>query len=225
MADTLSTLQSKIASLVDQSITAPTENGGEWNVRKTFINRAIKEWSEAYDWEALRTVWQLSTSGVSGATLSLPSDFKKMAGYPVYYNGSTSTGSEWPEIKPNETRLHNSTDDYYYVLGNPGKGFYAIWNPATLASGASIVIQYYKEPTELSATTDTTECPNPEFIIDRAIAYILEARSDARFQEMEGKAREKLLQMVDNENAKSVAYMNDIKTPERLYYGFRLGRD
>ena len=225
MAETLQTIQEKVAALVDQSTTPPTNGGSEWNVRTTFINRAVKEWSEAYDWEALRVLTTFGTSGVSGATVALPSNFKKMAAYPVYYDGSSTTGTQWTEIQPNETGLYNSTDNYYYITGDAGKGFYAIWNPATLASGASVAISYYKQPTVLSSTTDTMECPNPEFVIDRTIAYILEARSDARFQEMETKAREKLLQMVDNENTKSAAYLSNIKTPEQLYYNFRLGRD
>ena len=225
MSETLTTLHEKIASLVDQSVIPPTVGGSEWNVRTTFINRSIKEWAEAYDWEALRVKTAINTSGVSGATLSLPTNFKKMAEYPVYYDGTNSTGVQYPEIQPNQTGLQESTDKYYYILGNPGNGFTAIWNPGTLVSGASIAISYYKQPTELSAITDVTECPNPEFIIDRAMAYIFEARSDARFQEMEAKAREKLLQMVDNENVKSAAYLNDIKTPERLYYNFRIGKN
>jgi len=223
--DTLNDIQSKIASLVDQSTTPPSSGGSEWNIRTTFINRAIKEWSEAYDWENLRSITWLNTSGVSGATLALPADFRKMAAYPNFYDGSIDGGEDWSEIMPHEINLHISTDKYFYILGDVGHGFYMIWNPATLASGTTINIQYYKNPTVLSVTTDATECPNPEFLIDRTMAFIFEARSDARFQEVEAKAREKLLQMIDNENAKSVAYRNEVKTPEKLYYNFRVGRD
>jgi len=229
MADTLQTLQEKISSLVDQSITAPSVGTSEWNVRKTFINRSIKEWADAYEWESLRTLMSFNASGMSGATVPLPATFKKMAAKPLVYafSGETASedGEEWDEIMPDEVGEHVASHEHYYILGDAGNGFNMIWNPGTLASGASIVLNYYKNPTELSAATDVTECPNPEFLIDRAIAMIFEARTDARFQEMETKAREKLLQMIDNENSKSKAYDNKVKTPEERTYHFRFGRD
>ena len=230
MAETLQTLQEKIASLVDQSVTPPTAGGSEWNVRKTFINRAIQEWGDAYDWEALRAVWWFSASGISGASVALPTTFRKMAAKPLVYQfaGETATsedGEEWDEIMPGEVGEYTNSHKHYYILGDSGNGFNMIWNPGTLSSGASIMFQYYKKPTELSAAVDVSECLNPEFLIDRAIALIFEARSDARFQEMETKAREKLLQMVDDENTKSRAYDNRVKTPEERIYHFRVGRD
>jgi hypothetical protein len=102
-----------------------------------------------------------------------------------------------------------------------------VLNPGTLASGASLQVQYYSTPTSLSTNIDIPVTPDPQFLIDRAIAYIFEARSDPRFQTEENKAREKLLTMIENMNAakfNSYAGANYLTTPERRT-GFRLGRD
>jgi hypothetical protein len=221
MADTLTTIHQKIASLVDQSTDAPTFGSSEWNVRTTYINRAIEEWGNAYDWSALyKNTW---LTGASGATYPLPSNFRKMATFPKNFNG-TYNGEDWPEIQPQDKSLTKPDDHFFYVLGDRGNGFNMIWNPGTLSSGASIRLEYFAFPTSLVSASDRTECSDPEFLIDRTISYILESRSDARFQEMETKARERLLQMVDNENDKSGAYNNTVITTEKRM-GFRFGRD
>lgn len=221
--DTLTTLQQNIAITVDQSTDTPTIGGAEWELRRFYINRALKEWSEAYNWESLRRTTWLSTP--QGSTVSLPADFKKMAAYPVLYSPQYTSGQQWPEIQPNEIMQHDSTEQYFYVLGNFAEGKSMIWNPGTLASGSSLFIQYYSVATSLASPGSISQCPDPEFIIDKAIALLYQSRNDQRFQLMETKARERLLQMIDNENEKSRAYTNRIETPERLYYGFRVGRD
>lgn len=222
MAYDTNEIQARVASLVDQSTTPPTAGGAEWNLRLKYINRAYEEWANAYEWEALRQT-QYSTVTAS-ASISLPGNFHKMAAFPLLYNGVTG-GEEWPEIQPNEKKLYSDTDKYFYLLGNRGNGFTMVWNPGTLASGASLFIQYYSFPSSLASPADVPVIPDPEFLVERSIAYVFESRSDARFQEIEAKAREKLLLMVDNENAKARTYKNTIETPERLYFGFRFGRD
>ena len=224
MADTLSTIQTKIAVLVDQTTTAPTAGNAEWELRRTFINRAIEEWGQAYNWDAMRRISYLSVSG--GASIALPGDFRKTAGFPVLYtDGAVTTGEQWPEIQPNEASGKSSTEKFYYILGNRGEGFTMIWNPGTLTSGASLLLQYYSFPTSLSTTTSVAPVYDPEYLVDRTVAYIFEMRNDGRFQEVEAKARERLLLMIDNENEKSRAYRNRVETPEKLYYNFRIGRD
>ncbi len=224
MAITLDNIQTKMAATLDQSTTTPTQGGSEWNVRKEFINRAVEEWSNAYDWEALKQNSFITVTGVSQASLTLPTSFRKMAAFPLNYSYGIEGGKPWEEIQSSEIKLRSLTDSYFYVLGNRGDGFTMIWNPGTLASGASLFIQYFSFPTSLVSPADVSDISDPEYLVDRAIAYVLEARSDARFQEVEQKAREKLLLMVDNDNVKGESYDNTVKTPERLI-NFRIGRD
>ncbi len=99
-----------------------------------------------------------------------------------------------------------------------------VFNPGTIATGASIMIPYYSFPTSMASPTDTTVIQNDTFLVQRAGAYILEMRNDARFQIMEARARETLLQMIDNENNKGIALNMRVKTPEEKK-SFRIGRD
>lgn len=225
MAYDVSEIQRRMAFTLDQSATAPTTGGSEWNVRLGAINRALEEWGHAYDWSGLKQGVFISITGVSQASISLPANFKKMVGFPVLFTGGVQGGQSWPQIESHEKPLYDSTQDYFFLLGSRGQGHTMIWNPGTLASGASLYLEYYSFPSSLASPADLTPVYDPEYLVDRATAYILEARSDGRFQEIEDKAREKLLLMVDNENAKSKAYKNRVETPEKLYYGFRIGRD
>lgn len=215
----------RIAAMVDQTITTPTQGGSEWNLRLKYINMALDEWVEAYDWEALRSVIWPTINGVSQASVSLPADFSKTANFPRYYSGGVSGGEEWAEIKPHEAGLQATSDKYFYILGNRADGYTMVWNPGTIASGASLRIDYFSVPTALASPADVPPMEDPQFLVERTTAYILESRSDGRFQEMETKARETLLNMIDNENAKGFSHRNRVMTPEKLYYGFRVGRD
>lgn len=229
MAITVDEIQSRIASLVDQSVDTPTAGGSEWNLRLKYINRAIDEWGAAFDWEALRKEHWMNVTGVSQASLSLPGDFHKMAGFPLLY-GTVSGGEEWNEIKPDERKLYDDADEYFYILGDRANGHTMIWNVGTLASGASLLISYYAYPTSVASPADTILVSDPEFITNRVIAYIFESRSDGRFQQTEVKARENLLQMIENEQtARYSSYsMSDnkyVQTSDRLFHSFRIGRD
>lgn len=221
---TISEIQDRIATVIDHSATGPASSTNEFAWRLKFINRAYQEWSGAYDWEALRKERFLSITGVSQASLSLPADFKRMALQPILFgNNSWVKGESWPEIKPEDRNLYTETERYFYTLGSR-ENHTLVWNPGTLASGASLLISYFSFPTLLSQTTDTVLMSDPEFLVERTIAYILETRSDPRYQQAEAKAREKLLQMVDEENNRGYSLDDYVKTTERKM-GFRWGRD
>ena len=60
------------------------------------------------------------------------------------------------------------------------------------------------------------------------MAYVLEARSDARFQQTETKARQKLLMMIEQADAakfSSYAGAEPVRTGAEYRLGFRIGRD
>lgn len=223
MAITLNDIQIKMSLTLDQSVTPPTPEGSEWQLRTSFINRSYEEWANAYDWEALRSNTWVTVTGVSQASITLPASFKKMASFPLYHSSGVAGGEQWPEIQPHETKLYDTSDKYFYVLGYRGAQT-MVWNPGTMSSGASLYLEFYTYPTSLASPADVPLTPDPEFLVERSMAYILEARSDSRFQEIEAKARSLLLNMISNEDYRGRAYNNKIFTPERLQ-GFRLGRD
>lgn len=226
---TVNQIMQAVAATVNQESSAPATGGAEHSLWLEFINRGVREWSEAQDWEALKKTFQPGVTGVSCATVSLPADFKKLAESPsLNLSGDDEGGTLYPEILREERYLYNETDNYVYQAGNAMDGYSLIWHPGTLASGASINIVYYSIPTSLASPSDVAAVPDSEYLIDRTIAYIFEARSDPRFQGQETKARERLLSMIEDANlSKYNSYSNPnyVQTAPLRKMGFRVGRD
>jgi hypothetical protein len=224
---TVTQIMQQIASTVNQESAAPDAGNAEWGLWLQYINRSYFEWVDAHDWEVSRKVWFPSITTVSAATVPLPADFKKLAADVVLYNGEQSNGAHYGEALPEQEGLYVSTDKYVKVMGDPSNGYNILINPGTLASGASLAVQYFSTPTSLASGSEVPLIPDSQFLVDRAIAYIFEARSDPRFQQEETKARERLLTMIENADLakyNSYASPNTVITPERKQ-GFRIGRD
>lgn len=226
---TVAQIMQTIAATVNQEATAPTSGSTEYNLWLEYINRSVNEWSEANDWEVLRKTFRPAITGMSLASVSLPSDYKKLAGSPaLHIYGDPEGGREYPEITEESRSQYKETDAYITETGNLSDGFTLVWHPATLSSGASIEIPYYSHPTSLASPAQIPLVPDSQYVVDRSVAYILEARSDARFQQQETKAREKLLQMVEMANmAKYNSYSNPqyVQNAPLRKMGFRVGRD
>lgn len=226
---TVTQIMSQIAATVNQEATAPTSGGSEYNLWLEYMNRSQQEWAASHDWEDLRKVFFPAVSGTSQATVTLPLDYRKLAASPVLniYNNGVG-GEEFAEVTEENRKIYKTTDKYFMEVGNISNGFSLVFNPPTLASGASLEIQYFSVPTSLASPADVPHVPDSQFLADRTISYIFEARSDPRFQQQETKAREKLLQMVEMHDAKKYnAYgsPNYIKNGPLSRAGFRVGRD
>ncbi len=227
MAQTVTQILTQIAATVNQEATAPTAGGSEWLLWLQFLNRAMDEWVNANDWEATKKYFYPSVSGMSAATVALPADFKKLAGEPILYNGDISTGVSYPEIRDEQVGMYSTTDEYFHITGDSSNGQSLVFHPATMASGASLLIKYYSYPTSLASPAEKPILSDSQFLVDRTIAYVFEARSDPRFQIIEQKARERLLTMVENANLdkfSSYAGPNPVITSNQKQ-GFRFGRD
>lgn len=225
---TVTQLMQQIAATVNQDAEAPQAGGTEWTLWLAFINRAMQEWSESTEWEDLRQIYYPSITGTGNYSIPLPQDFKRLAGYPRMFDGTATGSSTFPVILPEEIdRYDKTTDKFSWVFGNAGDGFSLQWNPATLASGASVQIPYFSTPTSLASPNDIPKLSDSQFLVDRTIAYVFEARSDPRFQEQEQKAREKLLQMVDYNSLNKYNSFggNSYVTNTATKSGFRFGRD
>ena len=217
----------QVASTVNQEASAPTSGGDEFSLWLNYINRALFEWENATDWEELRKTFRPTASNISNSVVDLPDDFKKIAAAPILYENNIVNGIPFPEVLPDQIGMFSETQKYVTIGGDLSGGFSMYFHPATLSSGASLAIQYFSMPTSLATTTDIPIISDSQFLVDRTIAYILEARSDARFQLEENKAREKLLTMVEANVARrfnSYANPNPVLTTNQKA-GFRVGRD
>jgi len=232
MSYSVNEMQKRIASMVDHNSDAPTEGGGDWNIRLKYLNMAQDEWAQFYDWQTLYKEYNTMTSTTSGNTsISLPDDYRKVAGYPKL-TADGSTTDEFPQIRPQEREAYSSSDKFVELHGNPLDGYTLKVNPGTasgnLVSGASIFISYYASAQSLASATDVSQCPNPNYLVQRATAHVLEIREDDRFPIAKAEADKLLLRMLERENTHTEAEASTvgrIRTVLEKRKGFRLGRD
>jgi len=221
---TLQDAQEQIASEMDQSATAPTAGGTDWNIRKNALNRALIDYENSSDWDNLKVVYNSKVTAAGFATLGLPTNFKKLDGFPgIVWDGSTF--NEFPVVDPSTNRLYLDSDKYVNVFTNEGDGKYMYIHASTLSSGASVQFTYYKSPQSLASATNVIECPDPTFIVQRALYYIYKGREDGRFPEAKVEADRILARMIENEASRGLAYKDRSIQNQLEQKGFRIGRD
>lgn len=221
--ETVDTIQQKINAITDQTTTVPSTD--EYALRLSFINRAIEEFNNSYDWESLKRIAYLNITG--GATVSLPMDFRKMAAFPLVWQSNPSPGETWPQINTDTIAQYDSSDKYFYILGDRGNGYSMIINPATLASGATVQIQYFSFSTSLASPANVIPLESTEYVVNKTISYIFQTRNDGRYKLYSNDARENLLGMIDQQNDKSKAFgtNNYVGVTINKNLGFKIGRD
>ena len=226
---TVDDIQSRIAGTVDLDSNTSNISADDYALRLNYINRRERAWSEIGKWQCLIKEYNTLTSTNSGnCSISLPSDFRSLSVYPeITYDGSNT--NKFIEIRPQEEeRFDKVSSQYVKIVGNPYSGYTMVVNPATsnkqLASGASIKVLYFSTPASLASPADVVTCPNPEYLIEGAIADIWEAQEDARFQAAKAQANITLSNMLEFEFTPSeAAYNRGVKTSEQRY-GFKWGK-
>ena len=221
----LTQIQAQISAEVDQSATAPTVGATDWNIRAQLINRAQTDWAESYDWEVLKKVHNGVVSTSTGnASYVLPSDFRKIDGFPrITWDGTNA--NDFSIIDPTNNQQYTDTDKYVNILANATS--YVMYIHATsLSSGASVQFTYYSSPASLSTTTATSPCPDGSYLTQRALYYMLRSREDGRFPEAKAEADRILARLIENENTFGRAHDdNRIHNWNTTRYSFRIGRD
>lgn len=222
---TLDNLEGKLAAILDQNEDTADITAADYSLRREYLNMAQREWAETYDWRSLYRESNLRVSTSTGnASIVLPSDFRKLAMSPrITYDGATT--EDFPEIRPQEKSQYASTDRYIYVLGDQNSTQVMFVNAGTLASGASITLPYYRSPASLVSPANIAMCPNPEYLVQRTLAYVWESQSDQRFPQAKAEADKILKQMLEYEQVYGEGYDDKVKTVERTRFGgFRWGK-
>ena len=209
---------------MDQSPSAPTAGGTDWNIRKNALNRALIDWENSNEWDSLKVVFNGKVTVAGFATLGLPNNFKKLDGFPgIVWDGATF--DEFPVVDPSTNRKYLDSDRFVNVFDNASDGKSMYIHAQTLASGASVQFTYYKSPQSLASAIDIVEVPDPTYIVQRALYYIYKGREDGRFPEAKVEADRILARMIENQAARGLAY-KDRSIPNQLdNKGFRIGRD
>ena len=225
-ADSLNDIEKKVSAVVSQTTTV-TDTSDEYSLWKNYINMAQKEWAESYDWQSLYKEYNTLTTtlgtNAQAATITLPADFRKLAGFPKIVH-SAATDDEYGQIDPQKKTMMASGTHFCFLL-NDGASTYLVVSPGTLMSGASVFVPYWRSPASLVSPANVVDCPNPDYLVQRTIAYIWESREDSRFPQAKAEADKILSRLLENENAQGYAYDTRITTPEERSFSFRLGRD
>lgn len=218
-------MQEQLASILDNSSSAPTAGGTDWNIRLNLLNRAQLDWAEVYDWRALlKTINTRTSVASSNATITLPSDFRKLASFPeITWDGSATY--IFPEVDQTTRLQYADTDPYVSIIGNPRDNYTLILHPASIVSGASIYYTYFSSPASLASAVDQTNCPDPSYLVEKAAYYFLRGREDTRYNEALARSEAILSRLVENENTRGEAFDDRVKTVLETKHSFRIGRD
>jgi len=223
MSVNVTELEKRINAVVAQDPDAPTDAGDDWNLYLKYLNMSQQEWQEAYAWPSLyKEVNTLTSQSTGLASVSLPSDFRRLDGYLNIADGIDTC--EYPQIDPQKRTQYGDSDKYFYILGYPG-AYTMVVNPASHGSGASISYSYWANAGTLASPADVSMCPDPSYLVQRSVAYLWEARDDGRFPQAKAEAEKILQRMLEFEVTKGHSYDDGVQTVEESKWGFRLGRD
>lgn len=224
MRSTIDSIQAKVAGLVDQDESTANIDSTDYSLRLSYINRAQVEWAEIQNWQTLFKEYNMLVSTSTGnASIVLPTDFRKLAGYPLITLDGTTT-KQFPEVLPQEDNL-DATEERVWLMGNPNSSYILRVFGPTLASGASVKVPYFSSPVSLASPADIPTIPNTEYLVQRAVSLIWESREDPRFPQAKAEADRILRNLMEKENTFNEAsdYFR-IKTWDETKYGFRWGK-
>ena len=222
---TLDDVQGKVAAIIDQNEDTSDISSADYSLRRAYINMSQRGWAETYDWKSLyrENNSRISTS-TGNASVALPADFRKLASRPVITSDGTTTFA-FEEIRPQERFQFDASKKFVTILGDQNVGFTMFVNAPTLASGASVFTPYYASPASLVSPANVVMCPNPEYLVQRTLAYVWESYSDPRFPQAKSEADKILQNMLSYEQVYGEGYNDSVKTQEQKYHNFRWGRN
>lgn len=201
---TLQELQDALQVLYDNDTVTPDSSDEDFETRTALLNTAIRVWEKEEQWrELLKSSEDLLVPMVTVAgtrSYNLPTDFNQIVGYVRLSDGTTYTYV--PQKDPTSAQLYDNSPgaNYYYIMGNPRDGYKLILSPTPSTAGLTIKFEYYKKASSLSLTTDSSECPDPMFLVYYALSKLFDSdgaslKSQKAFLEMSSR-----LQNMVNQN-------------------------
>ena len=214
MQESLESILKRIGGYVDQEVETPTSS--DLTARTDYVNRALFEWANSYDWDSLNQTYNFSISTDSTVSLALPSNFKKPMS--ALYDYVSNPPTEYPIVPKDERFTYQLNEKYSYLDGDDSEGYFLIV-PKGLASGASIVMDIQVYPSSLASLTQIPPIKNSDYLVQRAISLVLEARGDARYPIARAEADRILANMIEVQNAKNLGMSNQIPMPKSFVIG------
>jgi len=184
---TLSDILTSANTFTDLEASLPT--GTDLTTRTDYANQAVRDACSLYNFPQMSTQYDVYATG---ATVSLPSNFRELEGFPKFYYGGVKT--DIPVYKHDYIPSESFSS---YVLGDPSSGYNLILSGI---SGATVSIGYQRYPTGFTTLTSVCELPDPEYVKQKVISYVLQSRNDDRFLVIERDAQTRLANMAGREN-------------------------
>ena len=200
-------------SFLDLERALPT--GTELLTRVNFADQAVKDAASLYRFKEFETIHYPSTS--TAASLSLPSNFRELSTIPVEYD-SSGNPTTFPELRLEQVADGLDQDkDFCYLLGNSMEGHTLVFNGLT--ANATLSLQYQRFPSGMVTLTDICELPDPEYVKQKVISYVLQSRSDDRFPQIEADAQRRLQNMVGRQMIQPKGGVNRMPTNQNFVMG------
>lgn len=188
MSRTLSQILTDVNSYTDLDASVPT--GDELTIRTNYANQAVLEAADTGVFSEFNVIYNVDLG--SGAVATLPGNFRGLLTAP---RQSVNGGFvDYPEVPPAERFSKTSTDKYCYITGNPASNYLVTFN--NLTANATISLDYQRFPSGFATLTDICELPDDTYIVEKVKSYVLQARNNERFPQVEANAQLKLKNMI-----------------------------
>jgi len=189
-----------VYTLYEGDVTTWDETSDEYLAGRIYCNAAINRW-EFYEQTNWRELYSTLTAAADGYktltagdyTYTCPSNMVKPASY-VRTVDTNSVSSYWQVVPTDKVAsLVSETYQYCYFTGNLKDGFVLHFNPlCTLTTGYTINYEYYKQATQFTTTSSTTELADPYFIVYFVLSRFYESdgeeqKASKAFQESEAR--------------------------------------
>lgn len=201
------------ASYLDLDASLPT--GTELTTRIRFSSMAVNEWADAAKWRQLKIESTPSLASFSSIGLS---NYKQLNG-PVMEFLSDGIYQDYQEIPPEDRFLKEQSDKYCYITGSDGMGHSLHVNGINV--NATLTIPYIRGASAMATLTDMCEVPDPLFVTNRVISYVLQARNDERFPIVVAEGNRLLQNMIIQEQIRLPGGSNS--TPRRGVAAYSIG--
>lgn len=201
------------ASYLDLDATIPV--GTELTTRVRFANMAINEWGKAAKWRQLKI--ESTPSLASFASIGLH-NYEQLNGPPMEYL-SDGVYQEYPEIRSEDRFSKDINSKYSYLSGSDAGGYSLHINGINV--NATLTIPYVRGPSTMATLSDICEVPDPLFVTNRVISYVLQARNDERFPIVQAEGNRLLRNMITTEMVQLPGGVNT--TPKKGVAAYSIG--
>ena len=210
---TLQDILYSVNSFLDLERELPT--GTELLTRVNFADQVVKDAASLYRFKEFETLYYPSTSTL--ASLTLPTNFRELSNTPSEMSAG-GTYKSFPQIRLSEVYENTNKDnDFCYLLGNDMEGHTLVFNGLT--NNATLSLQYQRFPSGMATLSDICELPDPEYVKQKVISYVLQSRSDDRFPQIEADAQRRLQNMVGRQMIQPKGGVNRMPTNQKFVMG------